>query len=349
MKRCLLRRSNMSGSWGDDLIQTPIMGPSGDAAITPDDDSGGDFRPGGGPLTASRAGAILGPALMTASKRWALVLMGGGARGLAHVGVIRFLEKKGLVPDVIAGTSMGALVGGLFAAGITGARLTEMIDGLGLGAAANEAYGRGLFRRPRNVFEYLLLSDTKNRLIGRIGRAKKDPIEAYIRGFVGDARIEELPIKFVCNAVDLVSGQEVLFTRGRLARALRATISLPLVFSPVDMGGMLLLDGGVLDSAPVEAARSAGAEVAVLVDVHRPLKRVPKTRLKSTFQIVQRTVEVAAAASFEERDRHADFVIRVPVDLGVLSFSAPRRIAMTGERVAAAGFEGLKRTIGACD
>jgi NTE family protein len=284
---------------------------------------------------------------MKASKSWALVLMGGGARGLAHVGVVRLLEKRGLIPDVIAGTSMGALVGGLFAAGLSGARLTEMLDGLGLDEAAKKAKRRGLLSRPRNLFEYLLLTDTKHRFIGRFGGGKDDTIEAYIERFIGDVRIEDLPVRFLCNAVDLVTGREVLFTRGRLSRALRATISLPLVFEPVDMEDMLLLDGGVLDSAPVEAARAAGAEVAVLVDVHRPLKKVPKARLKSTLQIVQRTIEVAAAASFEERSRHADFVLSVPVDQGVLQFSGPRRIAMIGERVAAAGFEGLKQAIGA--
>jgi NTE family protein len=282
---------------------------------------------------------------MRASKTWALVLMGGGARGLAHVGVIRFLEKQGLIPDVIAGTSMGALVGGMFAAGLSGEKLTEMLDGLGLGQAAVKAQRRGLFRRPRNLFEYLLLTDTKNRFIHKIGVDKDDAIETYIRSCTGHVRIEDLPIKFLCNAVDLVTGREVLFTKGRLDRALRATISLPLVFAPVDMGGMRLVDGGVLDSAPVEAARAAGAEVAVLVDVHRPLKRVPKDRLRSTLQIVQRTVEVATAASFEERTRHADLVIRVPVDQGVLQFSGPRRIAMVGERAAAARLEDLKRAI----
>ena len=285
---------------------------------------------------------------MRASKTWALVLMGGGARGLAHVGVLRFLEKKGLAPDVIAGTSMGALVGGLFAAGLSGAKLTEMIEGMGLEDAADKAKRRGLLKRSRNLFEYLLFTDTKNRFISKIGGNKEDAIEAYLKSCVGDVRIEDLPVKFVCNAVDLVSGREVLFTRGRLVQALRATMSLPLVFSPVRMGGMLLLDGGVLDSAPVEAAKAAGAEVAVLVDVHRPLKRVPRDRLKSTFQIVQRTVEVASAASFEERTRHADFVLRVPVDQSILSFSEPRRIAMIGEKVAAAGLDGLKKAIGAC-
>jgi NTE family protein len=284
---------------------------------------------------------------MKASKIWALVLMGGGARGLAHIGVLRLLEKKGLVPDVIAGTSMGALVGGLFAAGLSGTKLTEMINGLGLEDAADQAKRRGLLKRSRNLFEYLLFTDTKNRFISKIGGAKEDAIEAYLKGCVGDVRIEDLPVKFLCNAVDLVSGREVLFTRGKLTRALRATMSLPLVFAPIRMGGMLLLDGGVLNSAPVEAAKTAGAEVAVLVDVHRPLKRVPKDKLKSTFQIVQRTVEVASAASFEERARHADFVLRVPVDQSILSFSEPGRIAMIGERVAAAGLDGLKKAIGA--
>ncbi|MGZ5423715.1 MAG: patatin-like phospholipase family protein [Candidatus Aminicenantales bacterium] len=285
---------------------------------------------------------------MKASKTWALVLMGGGARGLAHIGVLRLLEKKGLVPDVIAGTSMGALVGGLFAAGLSGAKLTEMLDGMGLEASADKARRRGLFKRSRNLFEYLLFTDTKNRFFGKISGNKEDAIEAYLKSCVGDVRIEDLPIKFVCNAVDLVSGREVLFTRGKLTRALRATMSLPLVFEPVRMGGMLLLDGGVLDSAPIEAARAAGADVAVLVDIHRPLKKVPKDKLKSTFQIVQRTVEVASAASFEERTRHADFVMRVPVDQSILSFSEPRRIALIGERVAAASLEGLKKAVGAC-
>lgn len=285
---------------------------------------------------------------MKASKTWALVLMGGGARGLAHIGVLRLLEKKGLVPDVIAGTSMGALVGGLFAAGLSGAKLTEMLDGMGLEAAADKARRRGLFKRSRNLFEYLLFTDTKNRFFGKISGNKEDAIEAYLKSCVGDVRIEDLPIKFLCNAVDLVSGREVLFTRGKLTRALRATMSLPLVFEPVRMGGMLLLDGGVLDSAPIEAAKAAGADVAVLVDIHRPLKKVPKDKLKSTFQIVQRTVEVALAASFEERTRHADFVVRVPVDQSTLSFSEPRRIAWIGERVAAASFEGLKKAVGAC-
>jgi len=279
-------------------------------------------------------------------KSWALVLMGGGARGLAHVGVLRVLEKNGLVPDVIAGTSMGAIVGGLFAAGLSGAKLTEMLGGLVLDNTVDKPARRNLFKRPKNLFEYVMLSDYKNRFFSKMGLGKEDAIETYLKSCVGDARIEDLPIKFVCNAVDLVSGKEVLFTEGSLAKALRATMSLPLVFAPVRMRGMLLLDGGVLNSAPVEAAEKAGAEVTVLVDIHRPLKKMAPEKIKNTFQVVQRMIDVAWAASFEERARHADFVLRVPVDLGTLDFSEPRRIAMRGERAAAANLQHIEKAIG---
>lgn len=283
---------------------------------------------------------------MRTAKTWALVLMGGGARGLAHVGVIRVLEREKLVPDIVAGTSMGGLVGGLYAAGLSSDRMVEMIGGLDLGGLAGEGGRKKLFPRPRNLFEYILLSDTKNRFFTKIGLDKEDAVEAYLKGCVGDVRIEDLPVKFLCNAVDLSSGREIVFTKGKLTRALRATMSLPIVFEPVRLDRMVLMDGGILNSAPVEAAKAAGAEVAVLVDIHRPLKRLPREKLKSAFQIVQRTVEVATAASFAERARHADFVLRVPVDQGVLQFSKPRAIVAKGERVAAAALEALKKAIG---
>jgi len=284
---------------------------------------------------------------MKTGKTWALVLMGGGARGLAHVGVIRVLEKNGLFPDVVAGTSMGGLVGGLFAAGVSAKRMTEMIGGMDLDGAAGGPAGRTLFKRSRNLFEHVMLSDYRNRVFTRMGLQKEDAVQAYIKRYVGNVLIEDLPVKFLCNAVDLVSGKEVLFTKGRLYRAMRATMSLPIAFEPVRERRRLLVDGGILNSAPVEAARAAGAEVTVLVDIHRPLKRMPPEKIKSAFQIVQRTVDVASAASFDERARRADFVLRVPVDQGVLQFSKPRAIVAKGERVATAELEALKKAIGA--
>ncbi len=273
--------------------------------------------------------------------------MGGGARGLAHVGVLRVLERNGLAPAVVTGTSMGGIVGGCYAAGISADRLTDWLGGLRIDDFSRKGTPPKLFKRPKNLFEYVFLEDSKNRFFGKLGLERGDAIEAYFRSCVGDVRIEDLPVKFACNAVDLVSGQEVLFTEGPLYRALRATMSLPLVFAPVRAGRMLLLDGGVVNSAPIEAARDLGAEVAVLVDIHRPLRKVAAARIKGTRQVVQRTIEVAQAASFEERARAADFVIRVPVDLGILEFSEARKIAARGERAAAASLAALKEAVGA--
>lgn len=281
-------------------------------------------------------------------KRWGLVLMGGGARGLAHVGVLRVLERNKLVPDIIAGTSMGALVGGLFAAGHSADALERMVKELYLkGGAAAPAGSAGakLFQRSRNLFEYLLLSETKDRVFRALAPGKADPIEAYLRRCVGDVRIEDLPIKFVCNAVDLVTGQEVFFTSGRLDKALRATMSLPLVFAPARVGGMVLLDGGIYDSAPVEAARQLGAEVAVLVDIHKPLRRLPAKRIRNSFQVIQRLVEIAKAGMDEPHGRLADVVLRVPVDVEILDFSDPLKIVRKGERTAAAGLERIRAAL----
>lgn len=284
---------------------------------------------------------------MRASKTWALVLMGGGARGLTHVGVLSVLEKRGLAPDIVTGTSMGGLVGGCYAAGIPAATLTDWLRGLRIDDFSRKGAPPKLFKRPRNLFEYVLVEDYKNRFFGKFGLDKGDAVEAFLRRCVGEARIEDLPVKFACNAVDLVTGREVLFTSGPLYKALRATMSLPLVFAPVKMGPMLLLDGGIVNSAPVEAARAMGAEVAVLVDIHRPLKRMPAARIKGALQVIQRTIEVASAASFEERARAADLVIRIPVDLGILEFSETRRIAKRGERAAEAMLPALLQAVGA--
>jgi NTE family protein len=278
-------------------------------------------------------------------KPWGLVLMGGGARGLAHIGVLRVLGRNDLIPDVITGTSMGGIVGGLYAAGFSADKLAAMAEGLGPDGAIEKRVRRGLFKRQGNLFEYLMQSEYRNRLLKNIGLEKEDAIEGYLKALVGDVRIESLPIKFVCNAVDLVTGREVFFCKGKLATALRATMSLPLLFPPARVGKMILLDGGVLDNAPVEAARQAGAGVTVLVDIHRPLRKVRPGKVTNTLQVIQRMIEMARAGPNETKTRLADFVLRVPVDVETLDFSDPRKIVRMGERTAAAKLEDLKKAI----
>jgi NTE family protein len=277
---------------------------------------------------------------------WALVLMGGGARGLAHIGVLSVLQENSLVPDIVTGTSMGAIVGGLFAAGLSPAKLKEIACEASFKDYVEESAVARRLKNPKAFFEYLLLADYKNRLFHKVGLGKEDAVEAFFRKLAGDVRIESLPVKFVCNAVDLVSGKDVLFDRGKLCRALRATMSLPALFAPVRTEGMLLVDGGVLDNAPVEAAVKAGAAVTILVDVHRPLRRLRPEKIRNTLQIVLRTLDVAIAAADEEIARRADFVLRVPLDIDTFDFSRPGKIIRTGEEAAAAALPRLKKALG---
>jgi NTE family protein len=279
-------------------------------------------------------------------KTWALVLMGGGARGLAHIGVLAVLEEKGLVPEIVTGTSMGAIVGGLFAAGLPAARLKEIACGLRLNDYIKKSIAPRRFKGPKGFLEYLMLADYKNRLFKKVGMDKGDAVEKFIQKLTGDVRIESLPVKFVCNAADLVSGKEVLFDRGKLHRALRASMSLPILFTPVRIKGMLLVDGGVIDNAPIEAAKKAGASVTVVGDVHRPLRKMTPGSVRHAPQIIQRTLEMAGTAALEGLVRRADVVIRVPLDIDTLDFSGPEKIIRAGEEAATACLPLLKKSLG---
>lgn len=177
--------------------------------------------------------------------RIGLVLGGGGARGWAHIGVLRALERIGFEPDVVCGTSIGGLVGGVWLAG--------SLDALeGWAVKLNR-------RRIVRAFDFRIGSGG---LMG--GRTLMREMERH----VGDVTIEALPRPFGCVATDLVTGHEVWLRRGGLIEALRATISLPGLFTPVPWHGRWLVDGAIVNPVPVTLARSLGAQLVVAVDLH---------------------------------------------------------------------------------
>lgn len=279
-------------------------------------------------------------------KKWALALMGGGARGLAHIGVLDVLQKNRLIPDVVVGTSMGGIIGGLFCSGFSPGKLKEMTEDLSLSRFIDRPNLFFLSRKPRSVVDILMMMETyKNRILRKMGLAKDDKLEDYFKSLVGEVSIEELPIKFACNAVDLVSGQEVIFKNGKLHTALRATMSLPIVFEPVKLDEMLLVDGGVLNNVPVDVAKQLGADKAILVDIHRPLKEVASEDIKNAFQLVQRMVETMMASNTREKIGKADYVVRVDVDVDIFDFSAPLEIVESGERAMSENLEAIKKVL----
>jgi NTE family protein len=177
-----------------------------------------------------------------------LALGGGAARGFAHIGVMRTLAAHGIVPDVIVGTSIGAVVGGCYAA--------RELDNL-------EAWARGL--NVRSVLSYLDVNFSGSGLIrgGHLSRR----MEAALK----DTRIDDLPIRFAAIATEFNTGHEIWLTRGRLAEAMRASYSLPGIFPPVLIGGRWLVDGALVNPVPVSAARALGARLVIAVNLNSDL------------------------------------------------------------------------------
>jgi len=178
-------------------------------------------------------------------RRIGLALSSGGARGSAHVGVLKVLEENGIHPQIIVGSSMGAEVGGLYAAGVT----VDHIETL---------WRSSSFSR---VFRTLLPT------IPWSGWSSGAGITSFLGEWIGDSRIEDLPLTFIAVATDLETGAPFLITSGPLVDAIRASISVPGLFTPVWLDQHLLIDGGVSNPMPTDIARERGADLVIAVDV----------------------------------------------------------------------------------
>ena len=175
----------------------------------------------------------------------ALALGGGAARGFAHIGVLRVLEAHGIKPDIIVGTSIGAVVGGCYAAG-------QM--------ASFEEWSNTLTRR--SMLSYLDISLAGGGLIGGSKLATR------LETTLGDNRIEDLPIRFACITTEVGTGHEIWLTHGRMVEALKASYALPGIFPPVRLGGRWLVDGALVNPVPVSVARAFGARLVIAVSLN---------------------------------------------------------------------------------
>lgn len=278
--------------------------------------------------------------------KWALVLMGGGSRGLAHIGILNVLQKNGLTPDIIVGTSMGAVIGGLFASGISPTKLKEIANDFNLNNFIERPNLPFIKKKSQvSILDFLMLESYKSKLLKKLGLNRKDKMEAYLRNLIGEVCIEELPVKFACNAVDLISGKEIIFENGKLYKALRATMSLPILFEPTKIDNMLLLDGGVLNNAPVGIARNLDAHKVILVDVHKDIKEVSTGEIKNTFQLLHRMVETMVAYTTEDKINRADLVIRIDLEMDALDYSDYLRIVETGENIGNENIDKIKKLV----
>lgn len=266
-----------------------------------------------------------------------LVLEGGGALGLAHVGVLRWFEENHIPVDYLAGTSMGGLVGGLYATGMSGEEVNTFLQGVNWNRSLrNELpYRARSFRRKEDKREYP--NDLEFGLKGGIvfpsgfnsGHQVGLILDRVALPYSELKSFNDLPTPFRCVATDLVTGKATVFSEGSLSEALRATMSLPAIFSPVRRDGQIYVDGGLIDNLPVDVARAMGADIVIAVHLEtEPLK--PDEGL-SAFSVLQRSVSVVISVNELESMKKADILVRVHTeDYTSTDYQAAKKIVEVG-------------------
>ena len=259
---------------------------------------------------------------------WALVLSGGGAKGLAHIGVLKALEEEGFPkPSLIVGTSMGAIVGGLYACGKTP---FEMASFAVKEFNIDDYLDSSVFKINGPAKKVIQTGQALASLATRPGMDSGQRLLELLEYLTDGKNFDETRIPFRCNALDLLSGQEVVFSSGSIARAIRASMSFPFFFEPFTDQGMCLVDGGLLDNMPVAIARNEGFRHILAVNVFRFVLRGAKD-FKHAPKVIFRSIECAVNTS-EERKIPADLTINVTDDATPFSFSKQKELIDLGER-----------------
>lgn len=252
----------------------------------------------------------------------ALVLGGGAARGFAHVGVIRALEQEKIPIDLVVGTSVGSLIGAIYASD----RNSFELEWTAFTLEKDTLFDYGLFTAFTGM-----------------GAAKGDKLEEFVKSKVPVANIEDLNIPFVAVAVDLNRGTRVALDRGPVARAVRASCAIPGVFNPVDHQGRLLVDGGVIDNIPVSVAREKGADIVIAVDIS---EQVVNFNITNLIDVMLQSITIMAAENAKAKKKEADVLIRPAVGgVGMLDFSQKKQAMQAGIAAAQAAMPEIKKKI----
>jgi NTE family protein len=284
------------------------------------------------------------------ARKIGLALGGGGARGLAHIGVVKVLEREKITPDVIVGASVGAIVGGALASGMKAEELEERVASFlesdlyqsselkAMGDAESGVEQR-LSKRIQSYFK------TKIRLAQGIFRTSILPVrdmEEFIEFFIPDIQIEETTIPFRAVATDLLSGECVVLKKGPLRRSILASSAVPGALPPVEIDGRQLSDGGIICIVPVQCALEEGADAVIAIAVDRDISLVPG--LHTAVDIYVRAGEIQGFYLENYDLKHADIVIRP--ELGGThwtDFSQSRELISLGESAAIGRLPELRR------
>lgn len=285
----------------------------------------------------------------TTAPRSGLVLSGGGARGLAHIGVLKVLEEVDFPIDHIGGTSMGAIVGGLYASGYSAAQLEALVTDIDWIAMFSDQVRRRYvpIEEKDEGYRYVLDFPIRNRqLTLPSGLVAGQEVYKLLNGLTWHVQevtdFNRLPIPFVCVATDLSTGEAVVIRSGSLADAMRASMTLPSIFSPPVIDGRRVLDGGIVRNLPVVDVIEMGADILIGVDVSTALPT--EESLNSILDILNQTVSFSIEQS-SRAQRELATILLVPdmPEAGLLSFEQAQAIIDAGEAAARARIDELRQ------
>ncbi|MDD3037548.1 patatin-like phospholipase family protein [Bacteroides sp.] len=252
-------------------------------------------------------------------KKVGVVLSGGGAKGVAHIKALKVIEEAGIPIDYIVGTSMGSIVGGLYAIGYTPEQLDSMVrkqDWTFLLSDRIKRSSMSLTDRERSEKYIVSIPFTKNpkEIAGGFikGQNLANLFSDLTLGYHDSINFNKLPIPFACVSADVVNGDQVVFREGVLSTAMRASMAIPGVFTPVRMDSMVLVDGGIVNNYPADVAKAMGADIIIGVDVQNALKGADK--LNSAPDILGQIVDLTCQTNHEKNVDLTDTYIRVNVD-----------------------------------
>lgn len=262
------------------------------------------------------------PLTETPKPKIALVLGGGAARGFAHVGVIRALEQEKIPIDMIVGTSVGSLIGAIYAYDTNSFELEWTAFSL----------------EKDQVFDFAMLAAFTG-----MGPVRGDRLEEFVRAKIPIANIENLKLPFAAVATDLNRGTRVVLDRGPVAKAVRASSAIPGVFNPVAYQGRLLVDGGVVDNIPISVAREKGADIVIAVDISENVVNFNVTNL---VDVVLQSVNIMFSENVGYKKKDADILITPAVgNVAMLDFTQKKRCMQAGIEAAQKAVPEIRRKI----
>ena len=265
-----------------------------------------------------------------------LVLSGGGAKGAAHIGVLKYMEEIGIPVSYVTGTSMGSIIGGIYALGYNPDEMEELISGIDWPLyITGKTERRFLSQRRRQVSDMLLLNIPYGKFTRRddmqmsampLGAVEGDNLLNLFNclsvGFQDSMAFETMPIPFACVATDLMTGKPKILRDGEFGRAIRTSMSIPIFFTPVPWEGHLLADGGIVNNFPVDVCREMGADIIIGLEVYSDLVTNPDD-LRSVGKQLQQYLSIITNRGLEEHRQQCDIYVKPDVTgVNMLSFNA---------------------------